>query len=79
VTKIASLFALDSLGSGFLTSALVSFYLYERFEVSLEALGMLFFCARLINSVSYFAAVWISKRIGLINAMVFHMPPPIFY
>jgi MFS family permease len=75
VAKIAALFALDSLGSGFLTSALVSFYLYERFEIGLEALGLLFFCARLINSISYFAAVWVSKRIGLINAMVFSHAP----
>ncbi len=75
VTKLASLFALDSLGSGFLTSALIAFYLYERFGVGVEAIGILFTLGRIINASSYFIAVWLSERIGLIRTMVFsHMP-----
>lgn len=79
VTKLAALFTLDSLAGGFLTSTLLAYYFYERFGVSVEALGALFFAARCLNAVSYFAAVWLSKRIGLINAMVFtHSPSHLF-
>lgn len=75
ITKLASLFALDSLAGGFLTSTLIAFYFYERFEVPVEAIGILFFCSRLLNALSYFGSVWLSKRIGLINAMVFTHSP----
>jgi hypothetical protein len=43
--KLSSLFAIDSLAGGFLTAALLSFFLYERFGVGLEAIGPLFFAA----------------------------------
>ena len=75
ITKLASLFALDSLAGGFLTSTLIAYYFYERFDVGVEALGVLFFFARCLNAVSYFGSVWLSKRIGLINAMVFTHSP----
>lgn len=75
VTKISSLFAIDSLAGGFLNSALVSYYFYERFDVSLESLGIIYFIARVLNAYSYIAAAWISKRIGLINTMVFTHTP----
>lgn len=79
VTKLSSLFALDSLAGGFLTSTLISFYFYERFNVGVETIGIIFFIARGLNAVSYFGAVWLSKKIGLINAMVFtHSPSHLF-
>lgn len=79
VTKLAALFSLDSLAGGFLTSTLLAYYFYERFGVSVEALGAIFFVARCLNAGSYFAAVWLSKKIGLINAMVFtHSPSHLF-
>ena len=37
--RISSLFALDSLAGGFLTTALLSFFFYERFGVGVEVLG----------------------------------------
>jgi len=75
VTKIGSFFAIDSLAGGFLTSALLAYYFYERFGVSVEALGVLFLVARCLNAVSYLGAAWLAKKIGLINTMVFtHMP-----
>ena len=73
--RISSLFALDSLAGGFLTTALLSFFFYERFGVGVEVLGPLFFGARLLNAVSHLGAAWLARRIGLVNTMVFtHIP-----
>jgi MFS family permease len=73
--KISSLFALDSLAGGFLTTALLSFFFHERFGVGVEAIGLLFFIARIANAGSHLAAAWLARRIGLVNTMVFtHIP-----
>jgi len=73
--RISSLFALDSLAGGFLTTALLSVFFYERFGVSEGFLGPLFFGARVFNALSHLVAAWLSRRIGLVNTMVFtHIP-----
>ncbi len=73
--RIASLFAFDSLAGGFLTTALLTLFFYERFSVGEGILGPLFFGARLLNAVSHLGAAWLSRRIGLVNTMVFtHVP-----
>jgi MFS family permease len=69
------LFAIDSLAGGFLTTALLSFFFYRRFGVGLEAIGPMFFAARMLNAVSHFGAAWLARRIGLVKTMVFtHIP-----
>jgi MFS family permease len=73
--RISALFALDSLGGGFLTAALLSFFLFERFGVSEAAVGALFFGARVANAASHLGAAWLAKRIGLVNTMVFTHTP----
>jgi len=73
--KISALFTLDSLGGGFLTAALLSFFFFERFGVGVGVIGPLFFAARVANALSHFAAAWLARRIGLVNTMVFtHIP-----
>jgi MFS family permease len=73
--KVTGLFALDSLGGGFLSAALVSLFFHERFGVGEAALGPLFLAARLMNALSHFGAAWLARRIGLVNTMVFtHIP-----
>ena len=73
--RICSLFALDSLGGGFLTAALLSFFFFERFGVGEGTIGALFFGARVMNALSHLAAAWLAARIGLVNTMVFtHIP-----
>jgi MFS family permease len=75
IVKISSLFALDSLGGGFLTTTLVSYFFFERFGSSETAIAALFFGARLLNAGSHLAAAWLARRIGLVNTMVFtHLP-----
>ena len=73
--RISSLFALDSLGGGFLTTALLSFFFFKRFGVDETTVGVLFFLARIANAASHLGAAWLSRRIGLVNTMVFtHLP-----
>ena len=73
--KVSSLFALDSLGGGFLTSALLAYFFHERFGAGAFAVGLLFFGARVANAASHLGAAWLAKRIGLVNTMVFtHIP-----
>jgi MFS family permease len=75
VTRISALFALDSLGGGFLTTALLSYFFFERFGAGEALIGVLFFGARIANALSHLAAAWLAGRIGLVNTMVFtHIP-----
>ena len=79
VRRIATLFAIDSVGGGFLSSALVAYWFFERYGTSEVQLAWLFFTARVLNVVSHLAAAWIARRIGLINTMVFtHLPSSVF-
>ena len=75
LTRIASLFAVDSLAGGFLTTAMLSYIFHERFGSSEWTLGVLFFGARVANALSHLGAAWLARRIGLVNTMVFtHIP-----
>lgn len=75
VFRFAAISSLDSLGGGFLTNALISFWFFKRFGVDESFLAPLFFFARLSNSFSHLAAAWLARRIGLIKTMVFtHLP-----
>jgi MFS family permease len=75
VARISALFALDSLAGGFLTTAMLSYFFFERFGVNESLIGLLFFGARLMNALSHLGAAWLAERIGLVNTMVFtHIP-----
>jgi predicted MFS family arabinose efflux permease len=72
---LAALFAMDSVGGGFLTTALLSYWFFRRFGVGEETLAPLFLLARLANGASHLAAAWLARKIGLLRAMVFtHLP-----
>lgn len=73
--RISLLFGLDSVAGGFVGTALLSYFFYERFGVSESVIAVLFFCARGMNAISHLGAAWLAKRIGLVNTMVFtHIP-----
>jgi MFS family permease len=75
IRRFAMLSGLDSLGGGFLTTALVAYWFYRRFGVDEETLAPFFFAARVLNAVSYLAAARLARAIGLVNTMVFtHLP-----
>lgn len=75
LTRLSLLFALDGLGGGFLVTALISYFFFERFGVGAATVGLLFFAGRVANVVSHFGAAWMARRIGLVNTMVWtHLP-----
>ena len=75
VLTLAALFSLDSFGGGLVVQSLLALWLYQRFGLSLVTTGALFFWFGILSAFSYFAAAWISERIGLVNTMVFtHLP-----
>jgi MFS family permease len=79
IAKLAALTGMDSLGGGFLTSALVSYWFFRRFGIGEEWLGPLFFSARVANAASHLVAAWLARHIGLLNTMVLtHIPSSLF-
>ena len=75
VRNFSLLAAMDAFGGGFIGSALIAYFLYLRFGASESALAGLFLVARLMTVLSHFVAAWLSRRIGLVNTMVFtHLP-----
>lgn len=75
VAKFSLLSGLDSLGGGFLTTALISYWFFQRFGADESFLGPLFFAVRVLNGLSHLGAAFLARRIGLVNTMVFtHLP-----
>jgi len=75
VYTLAGLFALDSLGGGFVVQSLVALWLFERFGLSVATAGTIFFWTGVMSAASYLVAVPLARRIGLVNTMVFtHLP-----
>ena len=73
--RISLLFAMDSVAGGFLTTALLTYFFFERFGTSALVIGALFAAARILNAFSHLGAAWLARRIGLVNTMVFtHLP-----
>jgi MFS family permease len=75
VYMLAALFALDSLGGGFVVQSLVALWLLERFGLSAATAGAIFFWTGVMSAGSYLVAVPLARRIGLLKTMVFtHLP-----
>lgn len=75
LAKICALFGIDSFAGGFLTSALLAWFFFERFGAGAGTVGALFAAARVANALSHLAAAWLARRIGLVRTMVFtHLP-----
>jgi MFS family permease len=72
---LSILFSMDALGGAFITQSLVAYWLYERFDLTLDSIGIIFSVNSLLAAMSFLVAARISKRIGLINTMVYsHLP-----
>lgn len=75
VFKLAALFSLDAFAGGFVVQSLLALWLFERFGLSLSEAGVFFFWSGVLSALSFPVAAWLSRRIGLINTMVFtHIP-----
>ncbi len=79
VLGLAALFALDSFGGGFVVNAMLALWLFQRFGLDVATTGMIFFVTGLCSAASYFVAVPLARRCGLVNTMVFtHLPANFF-
>jgi MFS family permease len=79
ITRLALLFGLDSIGGGFLNSALIAYWFFVQYGTSEAELAILFFAARVLNALSHVGAAWLARRIGLLNTMVWtHLPSSLF-
>jgi MFS family permease len=79
VYKLAALFSVDSFAGGLAVQSLIALWLFERFDLSLSAASVFFFWSSTLGAFSFPVAAWLSRRIGLINTMVYtHIPSSLF-
>ena len=75
VYRLCALFAVDSLGGGFVIQAFVAYWFAARFGASVGAIGVVFFASGLLQAVSFLVAARLGERFGLLATMVFtHLP-----
>lgn len=75
VTKMSSLFAVDSFAGGFVIQSIVSFWFYTKFGADLSTISYIFTAAGIFTALSYLLASKIASRVGLVNTMVWtHIP-----
>ncbi len=75
VLKLSALFTLDAFAGGLIVQSMIAFWFHIRFGVEPGIIGSIFFGANILAGISALLAVWIARRIGLINTMVFtHIP-----
>ena len=75
VLHLAALFSLDAFSGGFIVQSLLALWLFRRFRMSVEAVGLFFFVSGLLGSTSQFVSSALTARIGRIRTMVYtHLP-----
>ena len=75
VYRLAALFSIDAFAGGFAVQSLLALWLFEKFGLSLAAAALFFFWSGVFAAFSFPVAAWLSRRIGLVNTMVFtHIP-----
>ncbi len=75
VYRLAALFSVDAFAGGFVVQSLLALWLFHRFGLSLTGAAAFFFWTGLLSAFSFPVAAWLSRRIGLVNTMVFtHIP-----
>jgi predicted MFS family arabinose efflux permease len=72
---MAALFSIDAFAGGFAVQSLIALWLFSKFGLSLATAGLFFFWSGVLAAFSFPVAAWLSRRIGLVNTMVFtHIP-----
>jgi predicted MFS family arabinose efflux permease len=75
VAKLSALFALDSLGGGFVPQTFIAYLFVRKYDASPQTLAVVFFAIGILQALSFQAAVRLAGRIGLLRTMVFtHLP-----
>lgn len=75
VARLCALFALDSLGGGFVPQTFIAYLFTRKYGASPQTLAVVFFAIGLLQAASFTLAVRLATRIGLLRTMVFtHLP-----
>lgn len=75
IVSLASIFAFDAWAGGIALQGVLTYWLATQFNAQESEIGILFAVCSVLGTASYTVAVWLGKRIGLINTMVFtHLP-----
>jgi MFS family permease len=75
VFRLASLFAVDSFGGGFVVQSFIAYWFAAQFDASTGAVGVIFFVVGVLQTLSFLAAARLAERFGLLRTMVFtHLP-----
>jgi hypothetical protein len=75
VTRLAALFAVDSLAGGFVVQAYVAYWLGVRYGATTSVIGVVLAAIGVLQAGSFLAAPLIARRVGLLATMVFtHLP-----
>ena len=75
IYKMAALFSIDAFAGGFAVQSLLVLWLFDKFALSLPAASLFFFWSGVLAAFSFPVAARLSRRIGLVNTMVFtHIP-----
>jgi MFS family permease len=75
VFGLSSLFAIDAFAGGFIVQSMLALWMFERYGLSVDQAGLIFFVAGIFTAFSFLVAARVAERFGLINTMVFtHLP-----
>jgi predicted MFS family arabinose efflux permease len=75
VARLSGLFALDSLGGGFVPLTFIAYLFTRKYGASPETLAVVFFAIGILQAFSFQVAVRIAARYGVLRTMVFtHLP-----
>ncbi len=78
VAKLSLLFSMDSFAGGLTVQSLVAYWFNLRWGLSTETLAVVFFWVNVFSGLSYLGVGPLSRRVGLLNTMVFtHLPSSI--
>lgn len=79
MVQMASLFVADAFGSALVTTALLVYWLHQRFGMTAAHLALLFAAIQVLAAISILLAAPLAQRIGLINTAVWtHIPSSLF-
>jgi predicted MFS family arabinose efflux permease len=75
VARLSVLFGLDAFAGGFVLQSIISYWFFTRYGTPVDQLSVIFFVAGVLTTISFYAAVRLARKIGLIRTMVFtHIP-----
>lgn len=75
VFKLSALFSVDAFAGGFVMQSLIAYWFHLRWGADESQLGTVLFLGNMFAGVSSLLAVPLSRRIGLVNTMVWtHLP-----